>query len=93
MGYSLWIESHVLAFPAVREPEEPYSAHVENGRTVAGRGNADAVRLGKREKLERAGAIGIGVEERGLSGGVVIDAGPGDRIVGGGGADRAHDAP
>jgi hypothetical protein len=47
------------------------------------------MRLGKREKLEHAGLIGVGVEERGLSGGIVVDAGPRDKVVGGGAADRA----
>ena len=51
------------------------------------------MRLGKREQLERAGSIGVGVEKRGLSGGVVVNAGPRDRIVGGGAADCANDVP
>jgi len=77
----------------MRQPQEPYSANVYYGCTIAGCGNADPLRLGKREKLERAGSIGIGVEERGLSGGIAVDAGPRDRVVGGGAADCAHDAP
>jgi hypothetical protein len=50
------------------------------------------MRLGKREKLKRAGLAGVRVEERVLSGGVVVDAGPRDRLVGGGVADRANEA-
>ena len=51
------------------------------------------MRLGKREKLEGAGSIGVGVEKGGLSGGVVVNAGRRDRLVGGDVADGAGDAP
>ena len=51
------------------------------------------MRLGKREKFERAGLIGVGAEERGLSGGGVVDAGPRDGLVGGGAANGADEVP
>ena len=57
---SFWREFHVLAFPALWQPKEPCSADVEYGSTVTGRGNANPMRLGKREELERAGLIGVG---------------------------------
>ena len=92
-GDSLWRKLHVLVFPTLWQPKEPYSSHIHGGGTVAGRGNADPMRLGKREKIEDAGLIGVGVEKRGLSGGIVVDAGPRDRLMGGGAADGADKSP